>query len=166
MNLKIKELLNSAKVIDTHAHVVLSETEGAAGKFGPEVLFDGDTPVYRIGDYSLRGVNYRGTAFMDPKIRLEKMNEAKIDVQVLTPNPLTYFHYIEASVSIEFSKIHNISGQHFAGLPRGRWCSSEVKRREGPHSNSLTELKRLVLECPGGICLLGGGVAESVAKEP
>ena len=107
MNLKIKELLNSAKVIDTHAHVVLSETEGAAGKFGPEVLFDGDTPVYRIGDYSLRGVNYRGTAFMDPKIRLEKMNEAKIDVQVLTPNPLTYFHYIEADVSIKFSKIHN-----------------------------------------------------------
>ena len=43
----------------------------------------------------------------------------------------------------------------------------EVKRREGPHSNSLTELKRLVLECPGGICLLGGGgVAELVAKEP
>ena len=43
----------------------------------------------------------------------------------------------------------------------------EVKRREGPHSNSLTELKRFVLECPGEICLLGGGgVAELVAKEP
>ena len=43
----------------------------------------------------------------------------------------------------------------------------EVKRREGSYSNSLTELKPLVLECPGGVCLLGGGgVAESVAKEP
>ena len=107
MSSNLKQLFCSAKVIDTHAHVVLKETEGAAGKYGPEILFDGDIPIYRIGDYSLRGVNYVGTAFTDPEIRLDKMDEAKIDVQILTPNPLTYFHYIEASKAIRFSRIHN-----------------------------------------------------------
>ena len=105
----LKKLFRSVKVIDTHAHVVLRETEGAAGKYGPEILFDGDIPIYRIGNYSLRDVNYLGTAFTDPKIRLDRMDEAKIDVQILTPNPLTYFHYIEASKAISFSKIHNDS---------------------------------------------------------
>ena len=105
----LKKLFRSVKVIDTHAHVVLRETEGAAGKYGPEILFDGDIPIYRVGNYSLRDVNYIGTAFTDPKIRLERMDEAKIDVQILTPNPLTYFHYIEAGKAISFSKIHNNS---------------------------------------------------------
>jgi aminocarboxymuconate-semialdehyde decarboxylase len=109
MSSDLKKLFCSVKVIDTHAHVVLRETEGAAGKYGPEILFDGDIPIYRIGDYSLRDVNYLGTAFTDPKIRLDKMDEAKIDVQILTPNPLTYFHYIEASKAISFSRIHNNS---------------------------------------------------------
>ena len=107
MSSDLKKLFCSVKVIDTHAHVVLRETEGAAGKYGPEILLDGDIPIYRIGDYSLRGVNYVGTAFTDPEIRLDKMDEAKIDVQILTPNPLTYFHYIEASKAIRFSRIHN-----------------------------------------------------------
>ena len=107
MSSDLNKLFGSAKVIDTHAHVVLKETEGAAGEYGPEILFDGDTPIYRIGNYSLRDVNYLGTAFTDPKIRLDRMDEAKIDVQILTPNPLTYFHYIEASKCISFSKTHN-----------------------------------------------------------
>ena len=44
----------------------------------------------------------------------------------------------------------------------------EVKRREGPHSNSLAELKRLVLECPGAICLqksLRGSEREKLVRE-
>ena len=77
MSSNLKQLFCSAKVIDTHAHVVLKETEGAAGKYGPEILLDGDIPIYRIGDYSLRGVNYVGTAFTDPEIRLDKMDEGK-----------------------------------------------------------------------------------------
>ena len=46
---------------------------------------------------------------MDPKIRIEKMDEANIDLQVLTPNPLTYFHYSDKDLSINFSKKHNDS---------------------------------------------------------
>ena len=101
------EIFKSASVIDTHAHVVLEETEKSAGALGPEMLFDGQTPVYRIGDYHLKGVNYKNTAFMDPKIRIDKME--LIDLQVLTPNPLTYFLYSEKDLSINFSKKHNDS---------------------------------------------------------
>ena len=96
-----------ARSIDTHAHVVLAETEGAAGAYGPEVLFDGEVPIYRIGKYRLRGVQYRGSAFMDLQVRLKRMDQAGIDVQVLTPNPLTYFHYIEPAAALAFSRIHN-----------------------------------------------------------
>ena len=35
------------------------------------------------------------------------MNESNIDVQVLTPNPLTYFHFIEEEKAINFSILHN-----------------------------------------------------------
>ena len=49
-------------------------------------------------------------------------DESKIDVQIITPNPLTYFHFIEASKCISFSKIHNNSSiydpfWHVAPIP-------------------------------------------------
>ena len=42
------EIFKSASVIDTHAHVVLEETENSAGALGPEMLFDrwGDCFIY------------------------------------------------------------------------------------------------------------------------
>ena len=50
MNSKIKELFNSAKVIDTHAHVVLSETEGAPAvwSFRKESLVNPTNSVPRL----------------------------------------------------------------------------------------------------------------------
>ena len=79
MSCDLMKLFCSAKVINTHAHVVLKETESAAGEYGPEILFDGDTPIYRIGNYSLRDVNYLGTAFTDPKIRLDKIEKKNLE---------------------------------------------------------------------------------------
>lgn len=100
--------LSDAKVIDLHAHVVLEETFGTAGAFGPELLTEPDgTPVYRIGDYRLRGVRYRGSAFMDVEVRVSAMDRAGIDWQMLSPNPLTYFHYIPAPDAIAFCRRHN-----------------------------------------------------------
>ncbi len=56
-------------MIDLHAHVVLASTLGAAGDAGP-FLDDGDEatgrpPCFRVGDYELVGVRYRGGPFMD-----------------------------------------------------------------------------------------------------
>ncbi len=51
-------------VIDLHAHVVLEESFGAAGAYGPELSSDAKVQDFRVGDYVMR-VPYRGSAFMN-----------------------------------------------------------------------------------------------------
>ena len=100
--------LADARVIDIHAHAVLEKTLGGAGAFGPDLFSEPDgTPVFRIGDYRLRNVRYRGSAFMDLDVRLARMTASGIDWQLLSPNPLTYFHYIPAPEAIAFCRTHN-----------------------------------------------------------
>ena len=100
--------LIDAKVVDVHAHAVLEETFGTAGSFGPELIAEPDgTPVYRIGEYRLRGVRYRGSPFMDVHARVAAMDRAGIAWQLLSPNPLTYFHYIPTEDAVRFCRRHN-----------------------------------------------------------
>ena len=98
----------AASVLDVHAHVVLAETMGAAGPLGPEMGGqDGDAPWFRVGDYRLDGVRYQGSPFMDADLRLARMDEAGIDFQVLSPNPLTFLHFVDAPKAIAFCRTHN-----------------------------------------------------------
>lgn len=100
--------IRTARSIDIHAHVVLPGTMGAAGDYGPEIGSDGpDRPWFRVGEYRLDGVRYPGSAFMDVEVRLAKMQAAGIEFQVLSPNPLTYFHHIESEGAIEYCRRHN-----------------------------------------------------------
>ncbi len=117
--------LSSANVIDVHAHVILPETFGAAGALGPEMGGqEGDAPWFRVGGYRLDGVRYQGSAFMDSDLRLERMDQAGIDFQILSPNPLTFLHFIDAPVADAFCRTHNNAlsnlvaarRDHFAGL--------------------------------------------------
>ena len=85
-------------MIDVHAHVVLEGLMGAAGPYGPEMLECGARPAFRVGDYVLEGVRYRGTPFLDVDLRLRAMEERGITFQVLSPNPLTYLHHAPAEV--------------------------------------------------------------------
>jgi aminocarboxymuconate-semialdehyde decarboxylase len=102
--------IHSAKTIDIHAHVVLEESFGAAGVYGPTLTTAADgKPVFRVGDYELHGVQYRKSPFMDPELRLSAMDKAGIDFQVLSPNPLTYFHFIEPESAAGFCRRHNES---------------------------------------------------------
>lgn len=98
-------------MIDLHAHVVLEDLLGAAGDLGPE-LDEGDPatgrpPCFRVGGYRLEGVRYRGTAFMDVDLRLRAMDDAGIELQVLSPNPLTYLPHVDAALAITFARRHN-----------------------------------------------------------
>jgi aminocarboxymuconate-semialdehyde decarboxylase len=98
-------------MIDLHAHVVLESVLGAAGDLGPE-LDDGDPatgrpPCFRVGSYTLVGVAYRGSPFMDLDLRLAAMDAAGIDLQVLSPNPLTYFSHVDARWADDFCRRHN-----------------------------------------------------------
>jgi aminocarboxymuconate-semialdehyde decarboxylase len=98
--------IDQAHTIDVHAHVVLEQTMGAAGALGPE-LTDEALPRFRVGDYVLNGVRYRGSPFMDPDLRIAEMDRVGIDYQVLSPNPLTYLHFIDPAAARSYCRVHN-----------------------------------------------------------
>ena len=100
--------IQKAALIDLHAHVRLNSTTGAAGKHGPEFGENEDgVPWYRVGNYKLYGVRHKASPFTDPSLRIERMNKEGIDFQVISPSPLTYFHYIDLKDAIQFCQKHN-----------------------------------------------------------
>lgn len=100
--------LVSARSIDVHAHVVLKQSMGAAGPYGPELGTSADgEPWLRVGDYRINGIRYHDSPFMDVELRLRRMQENGIEYQVLSPNPLTYFHFVDRKIAIDFCRTHN-----------------------------------------------------------
>ena len=97
------------KVIDIHAHIILPETLNVLDDLGPEIGGTDQDPWFRAGNYRLEGVRYKNTPFMDVDLRLKAMKNMGIDFQVVSPNPITYFHFIEAKQADKFCKIHNDS---------------------------------------------------------
>lgn len=106
--MKAQSHLAAATSIDIHAHAVLAESMHQAGHYGPELGDQtSDAPWFRVGDYRLEGVRYAGGPFMDLDLRLAAMDAAGLDFQVLSPNPLTYFHFIEKELADKFCHAHN-----------------------------------------------------------
>lgn len=136
-------------MIDLHAHVVLEQTLGAAGRYGPD-LDEGDVaaarlPCYRVGDYQLLGVRYRDSAFMDVDRRLAQMDERGIDLQVLSPNPLTFFHHIDSTTAVAFSRCQNDGLADIVGRHPGRLAGLAQLPMQDP-AHAVTELHRAVSE--------------------
>ena len=97
-------------LIDVHGHIVLEGSMGRAGACGPEIGYHPDgSPWFRVGNYRLDGVAYRGSLFIDVDMRLAAMDDAGIRVQALSPNPLTYLHFIDAVAAVDFCRAHNDS---------------------------------------------------------
>ncbi len=95
-------------MIDVHAHVVLEGVLGCAGVYGPTLTEGADGIArFRAGDYVLEGVKYRDSPFMDVDRRLALNDHLGIELQVLSPNPITYFHHIEPATAAEFCRWHN-----------------------------------------------------------
>lgn len=96
-------------LIDVHGHIVLEGSLGAAGPVcGPELgAYEDGTTWFRVGDWRLDGVPYRESLFMQVGMRLDAMDEAGIRVQALSPNPLTYLHFIPAADAINYCRAHN-----------------------------------------------------------
>jgi aminocarboxymuconate-semialdehyde decarboxylase len=96
------------RVVDVHAHAVLDALAGAAGAAGPEAGTDAaGRPFYRVGGYVLSGVRYAGTPFTDVDRRIAAMDDAGIDLQMLSPNPLTYFGGLPPDRAVAFARAHN-----------------------------------------------------------
>ena len=113
-------------MIDVHAHAVFEMVMGAAGVHGPELYEVDGQPRFRVGGYELCNVAYRGSVFMEPELRIAAMDAAGIDLQIVSPNPLTYFHFIGADDAVRFCRAHNdemarVVAKH-AGRLRGFAC--------------------------------------------
>ena len=152
--------LAGAGVIDVHAHVVIAETMGAAGSYGPEIGAHPDgLPWFRVGEYRLDGVRYVGSSYMDANLRLQRMDEAGIDFQVLSPNPLTYFHFIEAQSAIAYCQIHNDALAKIVADHKGRLAGFAALPMQEPRA-AITELQRSVRE----LGLLGGYIGTDMPR--
>ncbi|MCB1361075.1 MAG: amidohydrolase family protein [Rhodobacter sp.] len=151
---------SDARVIDVHAHVVLAESFGAAGALGPEMGGqDGPAPWFRVGGYRLDGVRYQGSPFMDVAARLDRMDAAGIDFQVLSPNPLTYLHFIDAATARVFCRTHNDA---LAALiaPHGDRLAGFAALPMQDIGAAVAELERAV----GDLGLLGGYIGTDMTQ--
>lgn len=134
-------------MIDLHAHVVLEGTLGAAGSFGPD-LDEGDPssgrlPCFRVGDYTLVGVRYRDSPFMDLDLRLAAMDERGIALAVLSPNPLTFFSHIDADRAVDFCRRHNDEMAAMVARSPGRLAGFAQLPMQDP-IRAAVELRRSV----------------------
>ena len=150
-------------MIDLHAHVVLDATLGAAGEWGPE-LDEGDAaagalPCYRIGDYELTGVRYRGSAFMDLDVRLARMDERGITLQVLSPNPLTFLHHVDAATAVGFAMTHNDALAQLVAPHPGRLAGLAQLPMQDPTA-AVDELQRAVR----GLGLVGAYIGTDLGR--
>jgi aminocarboxymuconate-semialdehyde decarboxylase len=142
--------MSEPRVIDVHAHAVLPMTEGAAGAAGPELGTSADgTPFYRVGDYVLHGVRYAGSPFSDVDVRLAAMDAAGIDLQVLSPNPITYFGSLPAADAIAYARRHNDALAELVGKHPGRLLALAQLPVQDVAA-SVTEARRAVREL--GMC--------------
>ena len=136
----------NAGTIDVHAHAVLDETMGAAGAHGPELAADAEgQPFFRVGEYVLHGVKYRGSPFMEVDLRLAAMDAQGIDFQVLSPNPLTYFHFVGEADAVAFCRRHNDALAALVGAHPGRLAGFAALPMQAPNA-AAEELHRAVEE--------------------
>ena len=133
-----------SKVIDLHAHIVLEAGFGVAGKFGPELSKDENgVPFFRIGDYQMKPLDYRGSLFMDTELRLERMELDGIDLQMLSPNPLTMFHHIPAETAVRFCQVHNDAMASLVSAHPGKFLGAACLPMQDIDAAN-TELERCV----------------------
>lgn len=147
-------------MIDVHAHVVLEGTLGAAGPYGPEIVTDADgVQSFRTGAYTFSGVRYEGSAFLEVDVRLAAMDKAGIAYQVLSPNPLSYFHHIEAEIAERFCRRHNDLLAELVGRHPDRLGGLAALPMQDPE-RSVAELRRAV----GELGLLGAAIGTSFGR--
>lgn len=133
-------------LVDYHAHVALPGFDGRAGAAGLETGADADGgPFFRVGSYRLDGVQYEGTPFRDLDLRLAAMDALGIDAQVLSPNPLTYFHHIRPDTAAEVCRWHNESLATLVARAPERVAGFAQIPMQSPEL-AITETQRAVTE--------------------
>jgi aminocarboxymuconate-semialdehyde decarboxylase len=131
-------------VVDLHAHVVLADSFGTAGTYGPVHSDDAEgVEFFRVGDYTMKPIPYRGSVFMDVERRLVDMDRVGIDRQMLSPNPLTFFGGIESAPAITFARATNDAMAALVAQCPGRLLGSAQLPMQDPAA-AIAELDRAV----------------------
>lgn len=109
--------------VDIHSHVLMPETMGAAGHYGPELTREEDgTGLFRIGKYEFRSKPGDGyildDRWHDPAARLADMDRNDINVMGVSVSPLTYLYWAEREIAVPFASVQNDAMARFcAGDP-------------------------------------------------
>ncbi len=131
-------------VVDLHAHVVLADAFGTAGTYGPEHRDDADgVESFRVGDYTMKPIPYRGSVFMELDRRLVEMDRIGIDRQMLSPNPLTFFGGVEPAPAIAFARATNDAMAALVARCPDRLFGSAQLPMQDPAA-AVSELERAV----------------------
>ena len=130
-----------AGVVDLHAHVVLADAFETAGPYGPFHGDDADgAEFFRVGDYTMKPIPYRGSVFMDVERRLTEMDRVGIERQMLSPNPLTFFGGVEPAPAIDFARATNdamaalVAAAHRPAARIGAAPDCRIPTRRSPNS--------------------------------
>jgi aminocarboxymuconate-semialdehyde decarboxylase len=133
-------------VVDLHAHVVLAGAFGTAGPYGP---FHGDdangVEFFRVGDYTMKPIPYRESVFMDVERRLAEMDRVGIELQMLSPNPLTFFGGIEPGPAIDVARATNDAMAELVAEHSDRLLGAAQLPMQDPQA-AIAELDRAVGE--------------------
>jgi aminocarboxymuconate-semialdehyde decarboxylase len=94
-------------VIDVHAHLFFEELLGMAGHLGPSLAHDAQgVATLTCGDYAYR-LGKVASLERTAAGRLEQLDEAGIDVQVVSASPLWYFSHTGSEVVEPFARRYN-----------------------------------------------------------
>lgn len=146
--------LEKARVIDCHAHVRIEVDMGSQWQHGPEYgVDDKGQPWYRVGNYRLKGVKHTRSPFTDPGLRIDAMDAAGIDFQILSPSPLTYFHFIDPAQAIVYCRAWNDALAELCRRHGDRLAGLATLPMQDPAA-AAAELSRAVNE----LGLVGGAI--------
>lgn len=131
---------------DVHAHVVLEAAFGCADDFGPfHGIDDRGREFFRVGEYAMAPVPYRGSVFMDVERRLQSMDDLGIDRQLLSSNPLTFLGRIPTAPAAAFARATNDAMAEVVATRPDRFVGAAQLPLQDPAA-AIVELDRAVGE--------------------
>lgn len=129
--------------IDTHAHLFFDELLGLVPELGPSIEVTDGTREMVTGGY--RWPVRPGPLSIDPERRLEELDEAGIDVQVLSLSPLWLFPRTEPSVASAFHRKANDLLNAWCAVNPNRLRAVATLPTQDPDA-AVQELDRAVTE--------------------
>jgi aminocarboxymuconate-semialdehyde decarboxylase len=155
------------RTIDTHTHILTQETAALLRKAAPKVPVtitpsDAAAAVLDVG-----GTAYRPfpTGGFDIAHRLRDMDEASVDVQVLSATPQTYLHNQDAALTVATAAIQNDQiAKHIAAHP-DRFMGIATLPMQAPE-RAADELKRAMTKLGLRGAMIGSHVYEKNLDDP